>query len=596
MRIIDFKESKCMHCYKCVRYCDVKAVMIKDGRAEVIEDKCVLCGHCLHVCPQSAKTMASDLDTVKYYIRQGHRVVVSLAPAYMGFFQDAALGQIHEAFRKLGFFDVRETAEGAAAVTAEYTSLLEEGQMDNIITTCCPSVNDLIEIYYPKLVPYMAPVVSPMVAHGRMLKKEYGVDTKVVFVGPCIAKKKESTDPRNAASIDAVLNFNDIKKWLQDEQISPADCEDIPFAHLEPKVNQLYPVTGGVISSVLSTGNQTDSYRKLHIHGTKNCIEFCDSMMAGEIGGSFIEMNMCTGGCINGSAPLYREVSRFRVKIDMEERISREPADGGMLRSMSEGVGLKKQYRDRSTNDLMPTEEQIREILAKTGKKSPEDELNCGACGYSTCREKAIAVFQKKAELNMCIPYMHDRAESLANLVMDTSPNLVMIVDGDMKIMEYSAVGERYFGKTRAEAIQMYLFEFIDPTDFQWVYSTHQSIRGKKVDYPEYNLSALINIVYVEKKDVVLATIIDITEQEYQARKYYEKKLNTVELAHEVIRKQMTVAQEIAGLLGETAAETKITLLDLCDSLLEDGEEEQASGRKKKRRGAASVSGTEGRG
>ncbi|WP_125140880.1 [Fe-Fe] hydrogenase large subunit C-terminal domain-containing protein [Clostridium transplantifaecale] len=596
MRIIDFKESKCMHCYKCVRYCDVKAVMIKDGRAEVIEDKCVLCGHCLHVCPQSAKTMASDLDTVKYYIRQGHRVVVSLAPAYMGFFQDAALGQIHEAFRKLGFFDVRETAEGAAAVTAEYTSLLEEGQMDNIITTCCPSVNDLIEIYYPKLVPYMAPVVSPMVAHGRMLKKEYGVDTKVVFVGPCIAKKKESTDPRNAASIDAVLNFNDVKKWLQDEQISPANCEDIPFAHLEPKVNQLYPVTGGVISSVLSTGNQTDSYRKLHIHGTKNCIEFCDSMMAGEIRGSFIEMNMCTGGCINGSAPLYREVSRFRVKIDMEERISREPADGGMLRGMSEGVGLKKQYRDRSTNDLMPTEEQIREILAKTGKKTPEDELNCGACGYSTCREKAIAVFQKKAELNMCIPYMHDRAESLANLVMDTSPNLVMIVDGDMKIMEYSAVGERYFGKTRAEAIQMYLFEFIDPTDFQWVYSTHQSIRGKKVDYPEYNLSALINIVYVEKKDVVLATIIDITEQEYQAKKYYEKKLNTVELAHEVIRKQMTVAQEIAGLLGETAAETKITLLDLCDSLLEDGEEEQASGRKKKRRGAASVSETEGRG
>lgn len=596
MRIIDFKESKCMHCYKCVRYCDVKAVMIKDGRAEVIEDKCVLCGHCLHVCPQSAKTMASDLDTVKYYIRQGHQVVVSLAPAYMGFFQDTALGRIHEAFRKLGFFDVRETAEGAAAVTAEYTRLLEEGRMDNIITTCCPSVNDLIEIYYPKLVPYMAPVVSPMVAHGRMLKKEYGEGTKVVFVGPCIAKKKESADLRNAASIDAVLNFNDIKKWLQDEQISPADCEDLPFAHLEPGVNRLYPVTGGVISSVLSTGSQTDNYRKLHIHGTKNCIEFCDSMMAGEISGSFIEMNMCTGGCINGSAPLDKEVSRFRVKIDMEERISREPADGGLLRGMSEGVGLEKQYRDRSTNDLLPTEDQIRQILAKTGKKTPEDELNCGACGYSTCREKAIAVFQKKAELNMCIPYMHDRAESLANLVMDTSPNLVMIVDGDMKIMEYSAVGERYFGKTRAEAIQMYLFEFIDPTDFQWVYSTHQSIRGKKVDYPEYNLSALINIVYVEKKDVVLATIIDITEQEYQAKKYYEKKLNTVELAHEVIRKQMTVAQEIAGLLGETAAETKITLLDLCDSLLEDGEEEQASGRKKKRRGAASVSETEGRG
>ena len=589
MRIIDFKESKCMHCYKCVRYCDVKAVMIKDGRAEVIEDKCVLCGHCLHVCPQSAKTMASDLDTVKYYIRQGHRVVASLAPAYMGFLQEGTIGQIHEAFRKLGFFDVRETAEGAAAVTGEYAKLLEDGKMENIITTCCPSVNDLIEIYYPRLVPYMAPVVSPMVAHGRMLKKEYGEDVKVVFVGPCIAKKKESTDPRNFDSIDAVLNFNDIRKWMESERISIEDCGDVPFERLEPQVNQLYPVTGGIIHSVLSTKEQKDGYRKLHIHGTKNCIEFCDSLMAGEISGSFIEMNMCTGACINGSAPLDRTVSRFRVKIDMEEKVSREPADRVKLQKMSEGVGLGKQYSDHSTNDLMPTEEQIREILAKTGKRTPEEELNCGACGYSTCREKAVAVFQKKAEINMCIPYMHDRAESLANLVMDTSPNLVMIVDGDMKILEYSAVGEKYFGKSRAEAIQMYLFEFIDTEDFQWVYATHQSIRGKKVSYPEYNLSALINIGYVEKKDVVLATIIDITEQESQARKYYEKKLNTVELAHEVIRKQMTVAQEIAGLLGETAAETKITLLDLCDSLLEEGEKEQGTGSGKRRRGTASA-------
>lgn len=175
----------------------------------------------------------------------------------------------------------------------------------------------------------------------------------------------------------------------------------------------------------------------------------------------------------------------------------------------------------------------------------------------------------------MCIPYMHDKAESLANLVMETSPNFILIVDNDMKILEYSAIGERYFGKSRTEAMQMYLFEFIDPVDFQWVYKTHQGIRGKKVDYPEYHLSALLNIVYVEKKDMVLATFIDISEQEKQARKDYDKKLNTIELAQKVIRRQMTVAQEIAGLLGETAAETKTTLLDLCDSLLEEGDESE---------------------
>ena len=419
----------------------------------------------------------------------------------------------------------------------------------------------------------MAPVVSPMVAHGRMLKKEYGKETKVVFVGPCIAKKKESLDPRNAGSIDAVLNFNDIRQWLEERQIDIAACEDLPFEHLDPRVNKLYPITSGVISSVLATEEKEDSYRKFHIHGTKNCIELCESLMAGELKGSFIEMNMCVGGCINGSAPLERTVSRFRVKLDMEDQIETVPADAAQLERLSEGVPVEKKFFNHSTQEPMPTEAQIREILAQTGKYSEADELNCGACGYSTCREKAIAVFQKKAELNMCIPYIHDKAESLANLVMDTSPNLILLVDKDMKIQEYSAIGEKFFGKTRAEAMQMYLFEFMDPEDFQWVYQTHQSIKGKKLQFPEYHLSVLLNIVYVEEKDLVLATIIDITEQERQAKLDYERKLNTVELAHEVIRKQMTVAQEIAGLLGETAAETKITLMDLCDSLLEDGEE-----------------------
>lgn len=575
MKIIEFNAKKCMHCYKCVRNCDVKAIMIKDGGAHVIEDSCILCGHCLHVCPQSAKTMASDLDAVKYYMKRGVKTVVSLAPAYKGFLPEVTLGQIHEAFRRLGFFDVRETAEGAAVVTEEYARLLSEGKMDNIITTCCPSVNDLIEIYYPELVPSMAPVVSPMVAHGRMLKKEYGEDVKVVFVGPCIAKKKESMDPRSAGSIDAVLNFNDIKKWLAEEHIEIEACEDKPFRHLNTEINRLYPVTSGVIISVLSSGGRQNSYRKFPVHGTENCIDLCESLKAGEISGSFIEMNMCVGGCINGSAPLERKVSRFRVKIDMDESIERKPADTGLLKELRGELDFYKEYRDHSAPELLPTEEEIRRILEKTGKNEPEDELNCGACGYSTCREKAIAVYQGKAELAMCIPYMHERAESLANLVMETSPNLVLIVDKDMKILEYSAVGEKYLGKSRSEAIQMYLFEFIDPVDFQWVYNTHQSIRGKKVSYPEYHLTALMNIVYVETKDVVLATFIDIAEQEKQSRKYYEKKLGTIDLAQAVIKKQMTVAQEIAGLLGETAAETKSTLLTLCDSLLEDGDESE---------------------
>ena len=181
MAIIDFKATKCKHCYKCVRNCEVKAIMIKDERAEIMPDKCILCGKCMQVCPQSAKTLVSDLNTVKGYIANHIPTVVSIAPSYMGLLKYKTIGQINAALRKLGFADVRETSEGAAMVTAEYARLLEEGEMETIITTCCPSVNDLIEIYYPQLVPYMAPVVSPMIAHGKMLKEELGSNVKVVF-------------------------------------------------------------------------------------------------------------------------------------------------------------------------------------------------------------------------------------------------------------------------------------------------------------------------------------------------------------------------------------------------------------------------------
>lgn len=577
VEIIDFKATKCKHCYKCVRYCEVKAIQVKDGRAVIMPDKCILCGHCLKICPQSAKTLHSDLEIVKGMLERGERVVISMAPSYMGLLKYKTIGQVRGALLQLGFEDVRETSEGAAVVTAEYARLLKEHTMENIITTCCPSVNDLVEIYFPQLVKYLAPVVSPMIAHGKMLKNELGRDVKVVFLGPCIAKKKESIDPRHDSCIDAVLNFNDISKWLEEEDIVIEDCPDMPFTRFDPKVNRLYPVTNGVVNSVLATEAEADGYRKFYVHGVSNCIDLCRSMSRGEIQGCFIEMNMCAGGCIKGPTVNDESISRFKVKLDMEETITREPVQEEKLEPVFESLSFKKQYLDRSPKDAMPTEEEIRRILAMTNKMKPEDELNCGACGYPTCREKAIAVFQHKAEVSMCIPFMHEKAESMSNLVMETSPNIVLIVGEDMRILEYSDVGEKYFGKTRAEALQMYLYEFIDPVNFQWVFKTHQNIHGKRVNYPEYKLSTLQNIVYIEKENAVLATFIDITREEEQAREEYEKKLETITLAQKVIHKQMMVAQEIAGLLGETTADTKTTLTKLCHSLLEDGTDSMSS-------------------
>lgn len=571
MNIIDFKATKCRHCYKCVRYCEVKAVMVRDGRAEILPESCVLCGRCLKICPQSAKTLISDLGMVKEWLANGEQVVVSIAPSYLALMKFDQPGQVRAALMELGFADVRETAEGAALVTQEYARLLEEGTMENIITTCCPSVNDLIEKYYPSLVGYLAPVVSPMIAHGKLLKKEYGGQVKTVFLGPCIAKKRESKDIRHNDCIDAVLNFHEVNAWLADAEIEVAQCKDHPFEQMDPRVNRLYPVTNGVVNSVVATRKQVDQYRKFYVHGESNCIDLCKSMIRGEIKGCFIEMDMCAGGCIKGSTVEDDSISRFKVKLDMEESIAKEPVEEEVITPLMEKVTLRKVFFNQAPKDVLPTEAQIQEILGETGKYRAEDELNCGACGYPTCREKAIAVFQKKAELNMCIPFMYEKSESFSNLVMETSPNMVLLVDKEMKILDYSAVCQRYFGKTRTEALQMYLYELIDPSDFQWVLDTHQNIHGKKIEYPEYRVHTMQNIVYIEKEDAVLATFIDITKEEEQSRADYEKKLDTIDLAQKVIHKQMMVAQEIAGLLGETTAETKTTLTTLCRTLLDDG-------------------------
>lgn len=570
MDIIKFTATKCKHCYKCVRHCSVKAIMVKNEKAEIMPDHCILCGKCLQVCPQNAKILNSDLSLVKAWLSSGERVVVSIAPSYVGILSHKTKEQIHTALLQLGFFAIRETAEGAAMVTEEYSKLLKSKTMETIITTCCPSVNELVEKHYPSLIPYLAPVVSPMVAHGRLLKKEYGEHVKTVFLGPCIAKMREARDPRYSDSIDAVLNFDDISDWLGEKQIDICECEPTPFESIDTKINALYPVSNGVINSVLVTQKEEDTYHKFYVHGEENCIDLCKNLENGELKNCFIEMNMCTGGCIKGPAVFKKTDSRFQIKLDMQDQIPQEPANPVPIQEMINKVQMATAFSDRSPVIPMPTTEEIEKLLHMTGKSTPEEELNCGACGYPTCREKAIAVFQKKAELNMCIPFLYEESHSLSNLVLQTSPNLILILDSDLKIIEYSAIGEKYFGKTRAEALDMYAFELVDPTDYQWVLDTKQNIHSKKVHYPEYNLSTLQNIVYIKESNAVLVTIIDISKDEEHAKLSYEKNLETIELAQKVIQKQMMVAQEIAGLLGETTAETKTTLMTLCHSLLED--------------------------
>ena len=234
MKIIDFGGSRCNHCYKCVRSCDVKAIDILDSQAVIDTDRCTLCGRCLTVCPQDAKTLHSDLALAQGLIRSGRRTVLSLDPSYLGLLCEFEPARLAGALHRLGFCQVRETAEGAACVTAEYVRLLQEGTMDNVISSNCPSAAAYIEMYYPELIPFLAPVVSPMVAHAMLIKKELGEDTCVVYAGPCIAARAEALDPRHGRLVDAVLDFDDLTAWLQSEDIHPGHCPPLPFDNRDP--------------------------------------------------------------------------------------------------------------------------------------------------------------------------------------------------------------------------------------------------------------------------------------------------------------------------------------------------------------------------
>ena len=565
MKVIDFKDARCRHCYKCVRNCEVKAILVRNEQAHIMEDNCIHCGHCLEVCPQNAKTFASDMERVKGYLGQGKRVIISIAPSYLGVLEYEKPGQVVSALKKLGFYEVRETAEGAALVTREYRKLLAEGRMKNIITTCCPSVNDLVEKYYPSLTPLLAPVVSPMVAHGRLIKSIYGEDVKVVFLGPCIAKKEEAIgDKRVRGAIDAILTFEEIVKWWKEEGIDLCRCEEDPMGNPSPKVNQLYPVSGGVITSVLAAVPE-ENYYKVHIDGLKACMELFEELEKGEIEHCFFEVNVCEGGCIKGPASDKWQQSLIKAKKGIEEQVKhREEAD----EIVQNGVEMYKEFTDRHAREQEPTKEQMEEVLHAMGKYTAADELNCGACGYPTCRAKATAIFQNKAEVSMCLPYALAQAESMSNIVMDVTPSMILIVDKEMRIRECNKKAQEMLGVSREEALERYIFEFVEEKDIADVLDKKEPIIHRKLKLESMNLTVVESIIYIENLESALVTYQDITKEEKAKEQRLNLKMETVDMAQKVIDKQMMIAQEIAGLLGETTAETKVTLTKLRNSML----------------------------
>ena len=564
MEYLDFKTARCKDCYKCLRECPVKAIKFESHQAKIIEDRCILCGKCTTVCPQNAKKVHSEVESVEALLRGGKPVIASVAPSFVSSFGVSDFGVFTIALAKLGFRGAEETAIGANIVTEEYAKLLASGDYKNFITSACPAINRMIQLYYPKALKYLAPVASPMVAHARLLKKRYP-EAEVVFIGPCIAKKREA---RESGVIAGVLTFEELSEMFAAKNI---DLDAIASVgnQKEGAANKAryYPISRGIIKSFESLPG---GYEYVAVDGVHRSFDVLEGIE--DLEGMFIEINCCEYACINGPCSLKRSGGALKANEAVRKYVGESGSEP--IRIDAEGVNLIEGHPRISVNSVVPGERDIRAILARTGKFKPEDELNCGACGYSTCREKAIAVARGNADIEMCIPYMRTRAESMSYEIIQNSPNGILILDYDLRISELNGLARKILGITETDPKGLYIYECINADAFVMALNGGKNVVKKHMFIEQTKRYADMNIVLLPEHKILFAVLKDVTDSVAYDKQLDEVKAKTLETTDEVIKKQMRVAQEIASLLGETTAETKVALLKLKKTLSDSKEEE----------------------
>lgn len=555
---LEFKKARCKDCYRCLRECPVKAIEVTDHQAKIIDERCILCGKCTNVCHQNAKHVHSETDEIKKLLSGGKKVIASVAPSFVSSFAVKDFSVMKIALLKLGFSDAEETAVGAYAVTREYEKLIRKGMYKNFITSACPAVDSMIQLYYPKALEFLAPVDSPMLAHAKLIR-EKNKDACVVFIGPCIAKKKEG---RESGIIDGVMTFEELKALFDEKNISLDNIAALSLGDDYKNKARYYPINRGIIKSM---EEYSGDYEYIAVDGAENCKNVLENIDS--LSGVVLELNACEGGCINGPCSIYRAGGVVKANSDIREYARKQ---GAAALNVREDLNYNRIYPRLRDSSTPATERQIKEILAKTGKFQPEDELNCGACGYRTCREKAWAVINGYAEVEMCLPYMRERAESMSYEIIQNSPNGIVLVDNDLKISEINAKAASLLGIS-GNAKGEYLVEYMNPSDFVTALAEGKNVAGKRMHISKTDSYIELSVTLLKNDNQMFGVMKDITAGVNYNEKLNAVKMETLQTTDEVIKKQMRVAQEIASLLGETTAETKVALLKL-KKTLQDGD------------------------
>ncbi len=548
------KTTDCRSCYKCIRVCPNKAISFQNGRASIVSEDCIYCGRCFLSCPQGCKKIKDDKALALSLLKEGN-CCASLAPSFIASFPGVGMEGMKEGLAKLGFIAVEETAIGATLVKGEYESLLVLKQTDVLISSCCSSLNLLIQKRYPELLPFLAGVPSPMEAHARALKKEHP-GCKVIFIGPCIAKKEEADV--SSLGPDCVLTFLELDALLKENGI---ELPKLGQKKQENSLTRLFPSEGGVVKSM---GKKEEGYAYLSLSGASNCLKALDEVASGKVHRAFLELSICPNSCLGGPAHCLPSQGPLEGLIALSEFAGEKDFDAPNL-APSE---LKKEFPDLHKEPKSISEEEIEEVLRKIGKASKKDELNCSSCGYPTCREKARVVILGKANLEMCLPYLMEKAVSLGSDIVEYSPNGILVLNEDCVIqLSNPAMAALLQTGSPSALLGRKVDEFIDPELFCLALSG-EGTRLKKIELSNGKI-AEATIHYDPKYHIIIASLRDVTDHELRKKRHLEDAERTAKVTSEVIEKNMETVQQIAQLLGESAASTKIALSALSKTLQE---------------------------
>ena len=550
--------NECHDCYKCVRECHVEAIKIEDGHASVIPDKCIACGTCVKPCPAGAKRVRTDIDKAKKLLLSKKDVYVSLAPSWSGVFEMTE-EKIISILKRLGFKDVSETALGAEEVSIKTAELLNNSEKGLFISSACPVIVDFIRHYHPEFTNNITPIGSPAMTHAKMLKEKFGEDISIVFIGPCIGKKNESDQ---GELIDAALTFEELKQWINNDigDISKISVDNknkfVPHSAHE---GALYPIDGGMNETIKRVGIK-EHIQLIDVCGLSNFEKALANLKPEKLDKViFVEGLSCEGGCVAGPC-ISTDKAGISVVSDVLSNVKHR-----LVIPKKPTVVVDIDYTSSKVKHKTYPMEDILNALKRIGKHSVDDELNCGGCGYPTCRDMAVALLNGDAETSMCVSYMRKIAVRKAAAMFRCMPAAVVMVDNNMNILEANDsfmkmfTGDMYeIFKARPDGMTGAAIDrIVDFADiFKTILKTGKDLHKER--YPVKNRLLDISAFTIEENEIVGAVITDVTQTETNREKISQK-------AHEVISKNISIVQEIACLLGEHMVETETLLSSIAD-------------------------------